>query len=167
MTQICDVLLKNALVVTMDEAFTLLPAGAVAVTGDSLVAVGEAAGQYEAAEVVDCGGRVLMPGLINAHTHAPMSLLRGYSFGEYRGNAMAAAQAEYRWQLHPRWILAAFAGAAQVAQDFGDFELDENLYSGGVGVRFVVEPKNSVTLRIDYAIGEDEDAFYVSVGEAF
>lgn len=97
----------------------------------------------------------------------PMSLLRGYSFGEHRGNAMAAAQAEYRWQLRPRWILAAFAGAAQVGPEFGSFDLDENLYAGGVGLRFVVEPKNGVTLRIDYGIGNDEGALYVSVGEAF
>jgi outer membrane protein assembly factor BamA len=97
----------------------------------------------------------------------PNSLLRGYSFGEHRGNAMAAAQAEYRWQFHRRWIAAAFAGVAQAAPEFGDFRFDENLYSGGVGLRFVVEPKNQVTLRVDYAVGEDEDAVYVSVGEAF
>lgn len=97
----------------------------------------------------------------------PNSLLRGYSFGEYRGDAMAAAQAEYRWAVHPRWIIAAFAGVAQVAPRFGDFNFDQNLYSGGVGLRFVVEPKNRVTLRVDYAVGEDEDAVYVSVGEAF
>lgn len=97
----------------------------------------------------------------------PNSLLRGYSFGEHRGDAMAATQVEYRWQVHRRWILAAFAGVAQVAPHFGAFDSDGNLYSGGAGLRFVVEPKNSVTLRIDYAIGEDEDAFYVSVGEAF
>jgi outer membrane protein assembly factor BamA len=97
----------------------------------------------------------------------PMSVLRGYSFGEYRGNAMAAAQVEYRWQLHPRWILAMFGGVAQVASEFGSFDFDENLYAGGAGVRFVVEPKNGVTLRIDYAVGQDDDAIYVSVGEAF
>lgn len=97
----------------------------------------------------------------------PNSLLRGYSFGKYRGAAMLATQAEYRWQLRPRWIVAMFAGAAQVAEKFDAFELDENLYAGGVGLRFVVEPKNGVTLRVDYAVGDDGDAVYVSVGEAF
>lgn len=54
--------------------------GAVAVKGDAIVAVGEAAelGQrYRAAQVVDCAGHVIMPGLINCHTHLPMTLLRG------------------------------------------------------------------------------------------
>jgi len=80
---------------------------------------------------------------------------------------MAAAQAEYRWQLRPRWIVAAFAGVTQVAEKFGHFNLDDDLYAGGVGVRFVVEPKNGVTLRVDYAVGADDGAPYVSAGEAF
>jgi 5-methylthioadenosine/S-adenosylhomocysteine deaminase len=41
------------------------------------VAVGPDALAYQAAETIDCGGRVVMPGLVNAHTHAPMTLLRG------------------------------------------------------------------------------------------
>jgi len=73
----CDLLLTNALVLTMDENFTLHTPGAVAVTGDSIVAVGDSAHEYTAKQTVDCGGKVLMPGLINAHTHAPMALLRG------------------------------------------------------------------------------------------
>ena len=80
---------------------------------------------------------------------------------------MAAAQAEYRWQVRPRWIVAMFAGVAQVGENFGAFELRENLYAGGVGLRFVVEQKNGVTLRVDYGVGKDEGAWYVSVGEAF
>src|SRR5688572_2730250 len=77
MTKTCDLLLTNALVLTMDRHYTQHAAGAVAITGDSLVAVGDIAADYEAAQTVDCGGRVLMPGLVNAHTHAPMTLLRG------------------------------------------------------------------------------------------
>ena len=75
----CDVLLTNATVLTMDDDFHVLAPGMVAVTGDRIVAVGDArlAGEYTATQAVDCAGQVLMPGLINAHTHAPMTLLRG------------------------------------------------------------------------------------------
>src|SRR5215218_3239143 len=73
----CDLLLTNAIVLTMDDQFTIHVDGAVAVGGDSIVAVGAAASTWTAQEVVDCAGRVLMPGLVNAHTHAAMSLLRG------------------------------------------------------------------------------------------
>ncbi|RME90892.1 MAG: amidohydrolase [Anaerolineae bacterium] len=75
-----DVLLTNALVLTMDEAMNQYHPGAVAVQGDHIVAVGpedEIKARYRAAEEIDCHDRVLMPGLVNAHTHVPMTLLRG------------------------------------------------------------------------------------------
>jgi 5-methylthioadenosine/S-adenosylhomocysteine deaminase len=73
----CDLLLTNALVLTMDEHFTRHTPGAVAISGDSIAAVGDIANEYTAQQTVDCGGKVLMPGLVNAHTHVPMTLLRG------------------------------------------------------------------------------------------
>src|SRR5215211_2590549 len=73
----CDLLLTNAMVVTMDEQFTVYANSAMAIRGDSIVAVGPDAVGWMAPEVVDCRGRVVMPGLVNAHTHAAMSLLRG------------------------------------------------------------------------------------------
>src|SRR5918996_5871148 len=73
----CDLLLADALVVTMDEQFTVYASGSVAVSGSTIVGVGDIAGEFEAAETIDCRGRAIMPGLVNAHTHAPMTLLRG------------------------------------------------------------------------------------------
>ncbi|MEX1071326.1 MAG: amidohydrolase [Anaerolineales bacterium] len=80
MAEKVDLLLTNALVLTMDEAMNQYEKGALAVKGDSLVAAGPESDLrklYEAAETMDCGGKVLMPGLVNAHTHVPMTLLRG------------------------------------------------------------------------------------------
>src|SRR5689334_21321709 len=82
MTQQADTLFINALVLTMDENFSQYHLGAVAVQGDAIVAVGpeeELKQEYaaRAQEIIDCGGKILMPGLINAHTHVPMTLLRG------------------------------------------------------------------------------------------
>jgi 5-methylthioadenosine/S-adenosylhomocysteine deaminase len=80
MTQKVNTLFTHAFVLTMDGTLTQYSPGAVAVNGDSIVAVGleqDITREYSADEVVDCGGKVLMPGLINAHTHVPMTLLRG------------------------------------------------------------------------------------------
>lgn len=80
MTQPIDTLLINAIVLTMDEKLTQYDPGAVAVKDDSIVAVGFEADlkkEYSAKEVVDCNGKILMPGLVNAHTHVPMTLVRG------------------------------------------------------------------------------------------
>jgi len=75
-----DLLFTNAIVLTMDESLSQYENGAVAVKGNSIVDAGLEADlrkQFEAKEVFDCMGKVLMPGLVNAHTHVPMTLLRG------------------------------------------------------------------------------------------
>jgi 5-methylthioadenosine/S-adenosylhomocysteine deaminase len=75
-----DLLLTNAIVLTMDEHFTRYEPGALAVQGDSILAVGaeaEICQNFAAKETLDCGGKVLLPGLINAHTHSAMTLMRG------------------------------------------------------------------------------------------
>jgi 5-methylthioadenosine/S-adenosylhomocysteine deaminase len=80
MIQKVDTLLINAIVLTMDSKLNQYDRGAVAVKGDQIVAVGpqaEIVKGYSASETIDCGGKVLMPGLVNAHTHVPMTLLRG------------------------------------------------------------------------------------------
>ncbi len=73
----CDTLLVNAHVVTMDERFSVYPDGAVAIAGGAILGVGDISTQYAPAETVDCAGRIVMPGLINAHTHVAMAMLRG------------------------------------------------------------------------------------------
>jgi 5-methylthioadenosine/S-adenosylhomocysteine deaminase len=75
-----DVLFTGGTVVTMDGAWRVLSPGAVAVRGNEIVAVGldaEITGGHSAAQTVTCTDQVIMPGLVNAHTHVPMSLLRG------------------------------------------------------------------------------------------
>ena len=75
-----DKLLVNAHVICMDDDFRQFEKGAVAILGDQIIAVGtqdELQKEYQPQELVDCEGKILMPGLVNAHTHVPMNLLRG------------------------------------------------------------------------------------------
>ena len=74
-----DILLTGGAVLTMDTTLAHFSPGAVAIRGDSIVAVGPVdalQGRYEAVETIDCSGQIVMPGLVNAHTHMPMTLLR-------------------------------------------------------------------------------------------
>ncbi len=73
-------MLAHGIVVTMDAQRRILYDGAVVVRGSDIVAVGaveEVRPQFPKAEVIDVRGHLVIPGLINAHTHVPMSLLRG------------------------------------------------------------------------------------------
>lgn len=75
-----DTILAHGIVVTMDANRQLWVDGAVAFANGAIVAVGPAStvlAEYNGAEVVDCTGCAIIPGLINAHAHVPMTLLRG------------------------------------------------------------------------------------------
>ncbi|HEX7538639.1 MAG TPA: putative aminohydrolase SsnA [Dermatophilaceae bacterium] len=73
-------IIGNGPVITNDPANPFVRDGAVVVRGDSIVAVGPATGiraAHPGEEMVDVGGRVIMAGLINAHTHAYSAYARG------------------------------------------------------------------------------------------
>jgi 5-methylthioadenosine/S-adenosylhomocysteine deaminase len=78
--QQADVILSGGTVVTMNERFDVYSNGAVVIRAEKIVAVGPTAdilSAWQADTVLDCAGKYVLPGLVNAHTHAPMTLLRG------------------------------------------------------------------------------------------
>lgn len=75
-----DLIVRGGTVVTMDGSSRVIENGAVAVKGERIVAVGAApdiAAKYIGARTINAAGKVIMPGLINTHTHVPMVLFRG------------------------------------------------------------------------------------------
>jgi 5-methylthioadenosine/S-adenosylhomocysteine deaminase len=75
-----SLLVSGGTVVTMEQGRRVIPDGAVAISGDRIVAVGpadEIARQYRADQTIDTRGQIVLPGLINTHTHAPMVMFRG------------------------------------------------------------------------------------------
>ena len=75
-----DLVVRNGTVVTVDGSRRVIPRGAVAVEGGRIAAVGteaEVDAGFRARQVLDAHGGIVMPGLVNAHTHAAMVLFRG------------------------------------------------------------------------------------------
>jgi len=75
-----DIIITGGTVVTMDPASRVVENGAIAIRRDRIVAVGNAAeiaARYRTTRTISARGKVVMPGLINAHTHVPMVLFRG------------------------------------------------------------------------------------------
>lgn len=75
-----DLIVSGRQVVTMDAGERIIANGAVAVKGERIVAVGPRAEidkAYKAKQRIDRPDALITPGLVNTHTHAPMSLLRG------------------------------------------------------------------------------------------
>lgn len=82
MGESCDYLICADYIVTQNEKREIVENGVVAVRGDVIADVGgrdAVAPRWNAAQTIDLGEAVLLPGLINGHTHIPMSFLRGYS----------------------------------------------------------------------------------------
>lgn len=76
-----SILFYHCRALLMDEENTLLDPAYVVVEGERIAAVSSTRPQGPFAQEIDCGGNVLMPGLVNAHTHIPMTLMRGYAGG--------------------------------------------------------------------------------------
>ncbi|MBO5727115.1 MAG: amidohydrolase family protein [Oscillospiraceae bacterium] len=76
-----SVLFTNAIVLTMDASRTPLKNAFVGVEGERIVFVGTSRPQGHFDREIDCSGKVLLPGFVNAHTHLPMTLMRGFAGG--------------------------------------------------------------------------------------
>ena len=77
-----DIIYKNAVILTMDDKGTVIDNGAIAVVGNKIEALGSTdsiLNEFDAEKIVDANGKVLMPGLINTHTHTAMTLFRGFA----------------------------------------------------------------------------------------
>jgi 5-methylthioadenosine/S-adenosylhomocysteine deaminase len=75
-----SLIINNGIVITVDGDRRVLNPGAVAINANEIVAVdtpAAIASRYKAAQTIDAAGQVVMPGLINTHTHAAMVMFRG------------------------------------------------------------------------------------------
>ncbi len=73
-----DILIHNGTILTMDEENTVIPDGLLTISEDTIRLVGSNSdASMDAEKILDADGGLILPGLINSHTHAAMSLFRG------------------------------------------------------------------------------------------
>lgn len=100
------------------------------------------------------------------------SIMRGYYLGRYRDNKQVAAQVEYRFLPLPlgfskRFGAAVFASTGTVFNQFKTLSLNDLVFSGGGGIRFLLFPKKDIYTRLDVAFTREQPGFYIFIGEAF
>jgi 5-methylthioadenosine/S-adenosylhomocysteine deaminase len=72
-----DLLIQNGTVLTMDRHNTVIEGGCVCVHGDRIIHAGKNPAETHALRTIDARGGLILPGLVNGHTHAAMTLFRG------------------------------------------------------------------------------------------
>lgn len=99
---------------------------------------------------------------------APVQL-RGYKIGQYTGKYMSSFEAEERYRLAPKWTATMFAGVACLYGDGEDCTDKENVFpAGGIGVQYVLKPREGIVLNLEYADGEGSSyGVYLKMGYGF
>ena len=80
---------------------------------------------------------------------------------------LLAAQMEYRKTLIGRLGAVAFIGFGDVANSIHDFKFKNLRVSAGLGLRFLLEKRERLNIRLDWGFGEDTNNYYLNIAEAF
>lgn len=95
------------------------------------------------------------------------SLLRGYYRGRFRDKGLALVQAEFRALITKRIGVVGFAGLADVFPGFRDVRAGRLKFAAGSGLRYVINKRDSATVRLDLAWGQGSFGLYITAREAF
>jgi len=95
------------------------------------------------------------------------SILRGYTEPRYRDDAMAAVQMELRVPVKGRFSAVMFGGQGAVAPSLGDLGGRQFHPAGGIGARFLLDPRAGFQLRMDFASAPGGGGLYIGAGDAF
>ena len=145
-----DMLIVNGTIISMDSNRTILEPGNIAIKDGKIVAVeitGSSKNELKAKETIDATGKLVMPGLINTHTHAAMTIFRGYAddlpLMEWLQNYIWPAEAKYinADTVHLGTQLAAIEMIGSGTPTFNDmyfFEDEVAKAAKEVGIRAVI-----------------------------
>ena len=95
------------------------------------------------------------------------SRMRGWYEGRYRDRVYVMGQVEYRALVTRRFGFVAFAGLGDVGNRFSDFRESHTKLSGGLGLRYVLDPRERLNLRADFGVGRGTSGVYFAIEEAF
>jgi hypothetical protein len=93
---------------------------------------------------------------------------RGFYAGRYRSAMFGTTQGEWKYTVYRRWGIAVFGGVSAISSANNTWNQDNVKYNGGAGLRFLIDRRENINLRLDFAwASENQKGFYVVFGEAF
>ena len=85
----------------------------------------------------------------------------------YQGERVAVAEIEGRYYVSENWMVNAFAGEGWVSREIDSFETGPSIRAWGAGGRYRFLKDQNVWVGFDYAIGPEDNVFYVTVGQGW
>jgi hypothetical protein len=97
----------------------------------------------------------------------PIINLRGAPLMKYQNVNTTLMEAEISWNVYKRWYLSGFTGIGNAFSSFTDFEKGKSVTTLGTGFRYALARKLGAHMGMDFAMSNDDFAFYIVFGTAW
>ena len=153
-----DTLISNVTIVTMNERMDVLFGGHVGITDGKIVHIAKVPPKEQPSEIIDGTGMVLMPGLVNCHTHLATTLLRSFT-DELSITEALEAQLQKEAKMDSRCAKAAATLGAAECLRFGITSVSDLYYYPNATAEVIAESgmKANLALSAYRFIDENEE----------
>lgn len=97
----------------------------------------------------------------------PIINLRGAPLMKYQNVNTTLMEAEVSWNVYKRWYLSGFTGIGNAFSSFAEFENGKSVTTLGTGFRYAIARKLGAHMGMDFAMSNDDFAFYIVFGTAW
>ena len=97
----------------------------------------------------------------------PWVNLRGIPAMRYQGETVSVAEIEGRYYFNENWLGSVFAGKGWARSDIVGIETEQTIRAWGVGGRYRLLKDDSVWVGVDYAVGPEDNVYYITVGQGW
>ena len=93
--------------------------------------------------------------------------MRGAPLMKYQNSNTTLIEAEVDWNFYNRWTVLGFTGLGNAFENFNDFNEGKSVTTIGSGFRYLLARKLRTNMGMDFALSNDDFAFYVVFGTAW
>jgi hypothetical protein len=97
----------------------------------------------------------------------PIVNLRGAPLMKYQNENTTVMEAEVDWNLYKRWTVSGFTGIGNAYASIADFDEGKSVSTLGAGFRYMIARKLGTNMGMDFAVSNDDFAFYIVFGTAW
>jgi hypothetical protein len=97
----------------------------------------------------------------------PIVNLRGAPLMKYQNKNTTVMEAEVDWNLYKRWTVSGFTGIGNAYASISDFSEGKSVSTLGAGFRYMIARKLGTNMGMDFAVSNDDFAFYIVFGTAW